>query len=52
MSPLLPESHGSQLVTLVGKRMESKGLVRNTGSNTQPLWSLAKVDRYFESDEI
>ena len=39
MSPLWPESHGSQLVTLVGKRLEAKGLIRNSGSNTQPLWS-------------
>lgn len=44
ISPLWPESHGSQLVSLVGKRMEVKGLIRNTGSSTQPLWSPVNVD--------
>ena len=38
LSSLWPESHGSQLVALVRKRMEAKGLIRNAGSNTQPLW--------------
>ena len=51
MSPLWLESHGSQLVTLVGKRLESKGLIRNSGSNTQPLWSPANVDPSWTSGQ-
>ena len=38
MSPLWPESYGSQMIALVGKRMESKGLIQNAGTSTSPLW--------------
>lgn len=40
---LWPDPHGSQVVSLVGKRMQTKGLIRNSGSETSPRWSPANA---------